>query len=664
MADVEKRIDNLRKIINYHRRLYHELDMPVIPDDEYDALFRELTILEEQHPEFASEDSPTRQAGYKPSERFKKVRHEVYMGSLTDVFSFEELEDFISKANEGAPSQVEFSVENKIDGLSVSLIYENGYLTEASTRGDGYIGEDVTANIMTVRSVPKTIGYKGLLEVRGEIYMPIDSFVELNNRRMDSGEKTFANPRNAAAGSLRQLDARITAERRLDMFAFNIQRCGMDFTRHSEGLDFLSSLGFSVIDHCISSEKDRIEQLVTEIGEKRGSIGYDIDGAVIKADLISERARLGENLSTPKWAVAFKFPPEKKETVLKSIEVNVGRTGVITPYAVFDQVHLAGTNVTKATLHNADFISERDIRVGDTVIVRKAGEIIPEILGINAALRPADSVPFTMPDKCPSCGGPIIRDEGESAYRCVNPACPAQLHRNIVHFVSTDAMNIIGLGESIIKSLIDSRLVSDCSDLYYLDAKDLASLDRMGEKSAASIIGGIEASKERGLDRLIYALGIREVGVKAARSLANRLRDIENFFTASVEDMTSIDDIGEITAGYVREYFDNPKTRAVIDKLRSAGVKTSISEAEIPDENGLFKGKTFVLTGTLPSMSRNEAAALIEKQGGKISSSVSKKTDYVVAGDAPGSKLAKANELGISVIDESGLLGMLDSENG
>lgn len=661
MADIDKRITDLRRIINHHRRLYHELDRPVISDAEYDALFRELTELEERYPEYTSDDSPTKQAGYKPSDKFKKVRHEVYMGSLTDVFSFSELEDFISKANEEAARPVEFSVEQKIDGLSVSLIYENGYLTEASTRGDGYTGEDVTANIMTIASIPKAIEYKGLLEVRGEVYMPQSSFEELNNRRIDNGEKTFANPRNAAAGSLRQLDARITAERSLDMFAFNIQRCDTVFERHSEGLDFLSSQGFTVIGHNIVSDTEKIETLITDIGESRGSIGYDIDGAVIKADLISERIRLGENLNTPKWAVAYKFPPEEKETILKAIEVNVGRTGVITPYAVFDQVRLAGTNVTKATLHNADFISERDIRVGDTVIVRKAGEIIPEILGVNKSLRPEGSVPFSMPDVCPSCGGKIVRDEGEAAYRCVNPVCPAQLHRNIVHFVSTDAMNIVGLGEMIIKSLIDSGLISDFADLYYLKSEDLASLDRMGEKSAANLINSIEASKSRGLDRLIYALGIREVGVKAARSLAVKFRDIEALFSASVDDITSIDDIGGITAGYVREYFDNPKARLITDKLKDAGVVMSLPEAEASDENELFKGKTFVLTGTLPTMTRSDAAALIEKHGGKVSSSVSKKTDYVVAGDAPGSKLTNAVKLGVTVIDEEKLISMIGS---
>ena len=661
MGDIEKKIADLCKTINYHRRLYHELDRPVIADSEYDALFRELTDLEIQYPEYASDDSPTKQAGYKPADKFKKVRHEVYMGSLTDVFSFQELENFINKANEEAVQPVEFSVENKIDGLSVSLIYEDGILREASTRGDGYIGEDVTSNILTVESVPKSITYKGLLEVRGEIYMPVASFNELNEKRTDSGERTFANPRNAAAGSLRQLDARITAERKLDIFVFNIQRCAEDFRRHSEGLKFLSSLGFSVIGHTVLSGIKDIEERISKIGESRGNIGYDIDGAVIKADVLSERERLGENLNTPKWAVAYKFPPEQKETTLRSIEVNVGRTGVITPYAVFDQVHLAGTNVTKATLHNADFISERDIRIGDRILVQKAGEIIPEIISVNKSARKEELPPFRMPDTCPSCGGPVTRDEGEAAYRCLNPACPAQLQRNIIHFVSADAMNIAGLGEMIIRSLTDNGLISDFADLYSLEADQLVSLDRMGAKSAANLINAIQQSKDRGLDRLIYALGIREVGVKAARTLAIRLKDIENFFTVSVDELVAAEDIGEITAGYVREYFDDPRARIIIDKLKTAGVVTSISEADIPDADGVMKGKVFVLTGTLPSLSRNQAASMIEKMGGKVSSSVSKKTDYVVAGSDPGSKYAKAQSLNIAIIDEAELIKMTES---
>lgn len=633
----------------------------MISDREYDMLFRELSDLEQAHPEFITDDSPTRQAGYAPSDKFKKIRHEVYMGSLTDVFSYAELEDFIKKSNEDAPGKVEFSVENKIDGLSVSIIYENGYLIQASTRGDGTTGEDVTDNILTVGSVPKKIDYTGLLEVRGEVYMPISSFEELNDSRIDSGERPFANPRNAAAGSLRQLDPKITAERKLDLFAFNIQRCDKTFSRHSEGLDFLTSLGFPVVSHKVLSDISEIEECVAGIGESRGSIGYDIDGAVIKADLLSERERLGENINTPKWAVAYKFPPEEKESVLQSIEVNVGRTGVITPYAVFSPVHLAGTNVSKATLHNADFIAEKDIRVGDTIIVRKAGEIIPEILGVNKQKRTAASEPFRMPEVCPSCGSDVIHDDGESAYRCINPACPAQLHRNIIHFVSTDAMNIVGMGEMLIKSLIDSSLISDVSDLYYLTAEQLKKLERMGDKSASNIIAGIDNSKSRGLDRLIYGLGIREVGVKAARSLSLKLKNIENFFSAETEDMTGIEDIGEITAKYVYDYFRKSETRYIVDRLKSAGVTTAFSEDELPSDEGKLTGKTFVLTGTLPNLSRNEAVELIEKAGGKTSSSVSKKTDYVVVGSDPGSKLVKAQTLGVKIINESELLEMTAS---
>ncbi|NLZ37923.1 MAG: NAD-dependent DNA ligase LigA [Clostridiales bacterium] len=661
MNETEKRINELRETINRHRRLYHELDKPEITDYEYDLLFRELTELENKNPEYITPDSPTRQAGYKPAARFSKVNHEVYMGSLNDVFSFNELESFISKTDEDAGTPIEFSVEEKVDGLSVSIIYENGVLISAATRGDGYVGEDVTDNIRTIKTLPKRINYDGLLDIRGETYMPLSSFEALNADRADKGEQLFANPRNAAAGSLRQLDARITAERNLDVLVFNIQRCEKQFSRHSEGLEFLSSLGFDVINHTVTADPEKIKEIVINIGESRGQLGYLIDGAVIKADLLSDRIRLGETANTPRWAVAYKFPPEEKETVLRHIDVNVGRTGVLTPYAMFDPIHLAGTTVSKATLHNADYILSRDIRVSDTIIVRKAGEIIPEILGVNLSKRPENTISYKMPEDCPSCGAPVTREEGEAAFRCLNPACPAQLHRNLLHFVSTNAMNIVGLGEKLLLKLINENMVSNCADIYKLKMDELAKLDRMGEKSAANIIQSIENSKTRGLDKLIYALGIREVGEKAAKSLAVQLRDIENFFISNEEELIEVEDIGEITAHNVIEYFKNPETRVIIDELKSYGVLTVIenSDSGQPDT---FSGMTFVLTGTLPTLTRSEAQALIESRGGKTASSVSKKTDYLLAGSDPGSKHTKAQSLGIKIIDEAEFKQMLNLE--
>jgi DNA ligase (NAD+) len=658
MNETEKRIYELRETINRHRRLYHELDNPEISDYEYDLLFRELTDLENKNPEYITPDSPTRQAGYTPAARFSKVTHEVYMGSLNDVFSFDELESFISKTDEDAGTPIEFSVEEKIDGLSVSIIYENGVLISAATRGDGYVGEDVTDNIRTIKSLPKRISYDGLLEIRGETYMPLSSFEALNAERAENDEQLFANPRNAAAGSLRQLDARITAKRNLKVFIFNIQRCEKQFSRHSEGLEFLKSLGFDVVNHTVTSDPEKIKEFVNNIGESRGQLGYLIDGAVIKADLLSDRIRLGETANTPRWAVAYKFPPEEKETVLRHIDVNVGRTGVLTPYAMFDPVHLAGTTVSKATLHNADNISGKDIRVGDTIIVRKAGEIIPEILGVNLSKRPEDTIPYKMPENCPSCGSSVTREEGEAAFRCLNPACPAQLHRNLVHFVSTNAMNIVGLGEKLLLKLINENLVANCADIYKLKASELAKLERMGEKSAANIIQSIKNSKTRGLDKLIYALGIREVGEKAAKSLAVHLRDIEKFFESDEEELTGVEDIGEITAHNVIEYFKNPETRVIVDELKSFGVLTVLekTESELPD---MFSGMTFVLTGTLASLKRSEAESMIESRGGKTSSSVSKKTNYLLAGTDPGSKYTKAQTLGIKIIDEAEFMRMI-----
>ena len=650
--NIIKEMRELEKKLEYHSKKYYIEDSPEISDFEYDEMFYRLKALEEQFPELASSNSPTKRVGGAVLDKFEKVTHNVHMGSLRDVFSFEELSDFIDKTPADG-----YSVECKIDGLSVSLVYENGEFVLGSTRGDGSVGENVTENLKTIPTIPLKIDYKEHLEVRGEVFMPRESFEALNEKRKENGEQLFANPRNAAAGSLRQLDSKITAERRLDIFIFNIQSCDKVFTTHSEGLRFVKSLGFKVIpDLSVLKTSDEIIKKITEIGEKRASLSFDIDGVVIKINNIEKRNEYGDTGAVPKWAVAYKFPPEEKETELLDICVNVGRTGVITPYAVLSPVRLAGTTVSRATLHNYDFITERDIRIGDTVIVRKAGDIIPEIVRINPKKRKSDSACYKMPKTCPSCGEPVYREADEAAYYCTNASCPDQLLRNLSHFVSRDAMNIDGLGEAVLSLTVDAGIVSSPADLYYLKAEQLSSLERMGEKSASNIISAISESKDRGLDRLLYALGIRQIGEKASKLLAAKFSDIEDFFSLTVEDLCKVNDIGEITAENVVNYFSHPQTRELIDSLKAAGVKTTYESDAIDNR---FEGKTFVLTGTLPTMKRNEAEALIEKYGGKASGSVSQKTDYVLAGEDAGSKLTKAKDLGITVIDENTFLEMI-----
>ncbi len=651
-VSIEKEMRELEKKLEYHAKKYYVDDSPEISDFEYDEMFYRLVALEEAHPELASANSPTKRVGGAVLDKFEKVEHKVRMGSLRDVFSFEELSEFIKKT----PAKG-YSVECKIDGLSVSLTYDNGELTVGSTRGDGIIGENVTENLKTVPTIPLRIDYKGHLEVRGEVYMPRDSFESLNKQRESDGETLFANPRNAAAGSLRQLDSSVTAKRKLDIFIFNIQACDTEFKTHAEGLEFLKKLGFTVIyDFSVLNTYDEIAEKIKEIGEKRTSLPFDIDGVVIKINDISEREEYGDTGAVPKWAVAYKFPPEEKETILSDICVNVGRTGVITPYAVLEPVRLAGTSVSRATLHNYDFITEKDIRVGDTVVVRKAGDIIPEIVKVNTAKRVPGTEKFKMPEICPSCGEPIYREEDEAAYYCTNSACPAQLLRNLSHFVSRDAMNIDGLGEAQLASMVENGLIHSPADLYSLKKEDISALERMGEKSAQNTINAIENSKESGLDRLIYALGIRQVGEKASKLLASEFKDIEALFTVTNEQLCEINDIGKITAANLVNYFSHPQTRTLIDTLKSAGVKT-VYESDVIDTR--FAGMTFVLTGTLPTMKRDEASAIIERFGGKTSGSVSKKTNYVLAGSDAGSKLQKANELGIKVIDEAEFLEMI-----
>ncbi len=654
---IQKRIDELKKTLNHHAKLYYINDAPEISDYEYDKLFYELVALETENPEFLTDDSPTQRVGGAALDKFEKVTHSVRMGSLSDVFSYEEIEDFVEKTEKALGRDTIFSVEPKIDGLSVSLEYQNGKFIIGSTRGDGITGENVTENLKTVKTIPLSLPEAlPLLEVRGEVYMPRKNFEALNQKREENGEALFANPRNAAAGSLRQLDSKITAGRGLDIMVFNVQRIeGKSFASHMEELDWLEAQGFHVIpDRIRAKNAAEIIEHIERLGALRDSLAYDIDGMVIKCDDLAERIEIGENTSTPKWAIAYKFPPERKPTKLLDIVIQVGRTGVLTPKAILEPVRLAGTSVSAATLHNIDFIRERDIRLGDTVYVQKAGDIIPEVVSVEMKERAEDAVPYDMPTVCPSCGEPVMKDD-EAATRCTNPNCPAQLERSITHFASRDAMDIDGMGPAVVRLLLDAELIHDAADLYHLEKEKLAALDRMGEKSAQNLIDAAERSKQAGLDRLIYALGIRNIGEKAAKALATTFGSIDALAGATKEELIAIPDFGEITAECVVSYFSHPQTADFIEKLKAIGVVTTY-EAAVSDQ--VFAGMTFVLTGTLPNLSRDEAAAIIEKHGGKASSSVSSKTTYVVAGEKAGSKLVKAQNLGIAIIDEETLLKM------
>ena len=663
-AEAQSRIEILREKIEYNSRLYYECDAPEISDYEYDAMFRELCDLEAAFPELDSPTSPTKRVGGRALDKFEKFTHTVRMGSLTDVFSEEELLDFLDKTDAILGRGTLYSVEPKIDGLSVSLTYRDGVFVKGATRGDGITGEDVTENLRTVRSIPlKLTEALPYLVVRGEVYMSRRVFEEHNAKREAEGQQLFANPRNAAAGSLRQLDPKIAAERKLDIFVFNLQEGslyadGRECLTHTESLDRLTELGFVTLPERKSLTAEDIPAFVRHLGEYRTEAAFDMDGAVVKVDDLAARKIVGEGTSTPKWAVAFKYPPEEKRTKLLSIDIQVGRTGVLTPAANLAPVRLAGTTVSRATLHNIDLIKEKDIRIGDTVIVRKAGEIIPEITESVKTERDGTEEIFEMPTVCPSCGHPVVKDDDGSgaAVRCVNPICPAQIARRIVHFASKGAMNIDGLGPQVVDLLIREGRISDIADLYTLTVEDVETLDRMGRKSAENLISAIEASKSRGLERLLFALGVRQVGEVAAESIAAKMRTLEACFAATAEDFAAVRDIGEVTAAALCEFFADDATRALCDRLIAAGVLTE-AVAEKPADT--LAGLTFVLTGTLPTMSRDEASALIKRAGGKVSGSVSKKTSYVVAGEEAGSKLAKANDLGVPVIDESALLEML-----
>lgn len=659
MSDFElmkKRSEELREIINYHNKRYYEMDEPEIEDFEYDRLLHELIDIEEKYPQLLTADSPTHRVGGKADGQFTPVVHTVPMESLQDAFSLDDVYAFDKRVKE-AVGDVKYIVEPKIDGLSVSLEYENGLLIRGSTRGDGNVGEDVTANIRTIRAIPLKLDTElPVLEVRGEVYMPREVFLKLVEEQELNGEKVFKNPRNAAAGSLRQKNPKITSKRNLDIFLFNIQRIeGKELTGHKESLDYIKELGLHTVPfykECASIE-EAIDE-INAIGEKRGSLPFDIDGAVIKVDDFDKRAEMGSTAKFPKWALAFKYPPEEKETTLLDIEINVGRTGVLTPTGIFEPTLLAGTTVSRATLHNQDFIDEKGICIGDRVIIRKAGDIIPEVLSVVA--HGENAVPYRIPDICPSCGGKVTREEGEAALRCCNPDCPNQLLRNLIHFCSRDAMDIEGLGTAVLDALIKQGLIRTAADIYLLKAEDIAKIERMGEKSGENLVAAAEKSKQNDLHKLIFALGIRHIGQKAGKLLSDKFDSMEKLMDATTEEIEEIDGFGHIMAESVAQFFSHSESRELIERLKELGVNMQ-SKKEI--KGNLFEGKTFVLTGTLATMTRSEASKIIESFGGKTSSSVSKKTDFVLVGEDAGSKLKKANDLGVTVISEEEFKNML-----
>ncbi len=659
---MEQRIYELRKLIEYHNEKYYNQDSPEISDFEYDIMLRELEELEQKFPQFADENSPTKHVGGNKSSLFSPVRHTVKMQSLSDVFSKEELASFIEKTEQQAGEKIYFSVEPKIDGLSVSLEYRDGLFVRGSTRGDGDVGEDVTENLKTVAGIPRKIeDAPEFLEVRGEVFMPTKSFERLNAFQEAEGKPLFANPRNAAAGSLRQLDSSVTAERGLEIFVFNIQQViGKEFLSHSQSLDYLEEKGFKVVpDRKVLCGIEDIFSHISYIGEKRGENPFDIDGSVVKADSLEMRERLGTTTKCPKWAAAYKFPAEEKETTVEDIYVQVGRTGVLTPNAKLTPVRIAGSTVSRSVLHNIDNIREKDIRIGDRVIIRKAGDIIPEVVCSLPEKRTGNEKIFEMPEVCPECGSKTERISGQAAQRCTGANCPAKMLRNIIHFASRDAMDIEGLGPGIVRQFTENGKISDVADLYTITADDISNLERQGDKSADNLIKAIGASKSRGLARLLFGLGIPLIGSRASLLIAQTMGDIDSIISAKEEDFLAIDDIGEKMAQSLREYFDNKRNLLLVQKLKDAGVDMTQEKKK----EGAFSGKTFVLTGTLQNYSRTDAKNKIMQLGGKVSGSVSKKTDFVVAGEEAGSKLTKARELGVAVLNEQEFEEMLGGSN-
>ena len=660
--NIEKEILELRKEIEEHNRNYYVLDNPTISDYDYDMLLHKLIKLEEENPEFADENSPTKRVGGEALKEFEQVVHQIPMQSLGDVFSKEEIMDFDKRVAQGLEGQsYEYVTEMKIDGLSVSLEYENGRFFKGSTRGDGNVGENITENLKTIKSIPLVLPESvERLEVRGEVYMPKASFERLNEERKNSNEPVFANPRNAAAGSLRQLDSKVTAKRNLDVFIFNIQQTTKELSSHKEGLEWLKSLGFKVSPRReVFSNMEEAFAEILRIGEERPNLPFDIDGAVVKVNSLAQREHLGTTTKVPRWAIAYKFPAERQETTVEDIIVQIGRTGVITPNAVLTPVRVAGSTVSRATLHNEDFIRDKGLMIGDRVLIQKAGDIIPEVVEVLKEKRTGNEREFEMPKACPACGEPLYREEGEAATRCVSTNCPAQKVRSIIHFASRGAMDIEGLGDAVVEQLVDEGLIKNTADLFQLEFMDLVGLERFGEKSAQNLIDAIETAKKNPLDRLICGLGIRLIGAKAAKNIAAHFKNIDAIMGATVEEVSAIDDVGDKMAESLVHYFSEPETKELIERMKAAGVNMV---AEERPTGGSLESRTFVLTGTLPTLKRSEAQKMIEDNGGKVSGSVSKKTDFVVAGEEAGSKLDKANALGVAVITEKELLEMLNNQ--
>lgn len=652
--DIEKRMNDLIKEINYHNEKYYNQDQPEISDYDYDTLMRELISIEEEHPELKKVDSPSNRVGGAPLDKFNQIVHKTPMLSLANVFSEEEIRSFDKRVRDLAGKDLEYVVEFKIDGLSVGLTYQDGELKNGSTRGDGVVGEDITKNLMTVKTIPLKINEKRELIVRGEVYISKEDFEKVNEQQDDLGLQLFANPRNLAAGSLRQLDSKLTAKRPLDIFVFNLENID-DFSikTHSGSIEFLKEQGFKVIENYkVCKSIDEVIEHINYWSENRDKLGFEIDGMVIKVNDIEAREAMGNTAKSPRWATSYKFPAEKKTTKILDIVVEVGRTGTITPSAILQPVRLAGTTVSRATLHNEDYIKEKDIRINDTVLVQKSGDVIPKVLEVIEKDRTGEEIVFIMPDKCPACLEPTVRLEDEAAVKCINMSCPAQIRRGIIHYVSRDAMDIDGLGESIVTLLLNQGLIKDISDLYYLKKEDIVNLERMGDKSANNLLNSIEASKKNDLWRLVNGLGIRFIGTKAAKILSDNYKNLDELIDAKVDDLNNLEEFGNIMSSSVVEFFNEDKNIEVIDKLKKAGVNTESLKDDSDDITKIFDKMKIVLTGTLPTLKRNDAKDLIEKRGGKVTSSVSKSTTFVLAGEEAGSKLTKAEELNVKIVDE------------
>ncbi|MFS8651019.1 MAG: NAD-dependent DNA ligase LigA [Caldibacillus sp.] len=665
LQEAKKRAQELHEKLNRYAYEYYVLDRPTVPDAEYDRLMQELIHLEERFPELRTPTSPTQRVGGEILEGFKKVEHRTPMLSLQDAFSEADLRDFDRKIRQAIGDDFEYVCELKIDGLAVSLRYENGVFVQGATRGNGVIGEDITINLRTIKTLPLQLKEPVTIEVRGEVYMPKSSFEQLNKEKLARGEEPFANPRNAAAGSVRQLDSKITAQRKLDIFLYSLNEfSNTEIVKHSQALDYLDRLGFKTNkERRVCPTIDDVLRYIEEWTEKRTDLPYEIDGIVVKVDRFDQQEKLGFTATSPRWAIAYKFPAEEVVTTLTGIELNVGRTGVVTPTAILEPVRVAGTTVQRATLHNEDIIKEKDIRIGDRVVIRKAGDIIPEVVRPLPTERTGKEKPFTMPEHCPECGSQLVRLEGEVAIRCMNPKCPAQIREGLIHFASRNAMNIEGLGEKVITQLFEANLVNNIADLYKLEREELLKLERMGEKSVSNLLNAIEASKENSLERLLFGLGIRYIGAKAARTLAMHFGHIDKLFQATREDLLAIDEIGEKMADSIVTYFSLPEVKELIDELKELGVNMAYKgprQEEVTESTSVFAGKTVVLTGKLEQMTRNEAKEYLERLGAKVTGSVSRKTDLVIAGTDAGSKLTKAQELGIEVWDEEQFLQHLN----